>query len=167
MVGACIAEIAIIMSKSGGTRVSCQGGYQAQGAGDMMASEAGVVDGLVLWFPSLYPRDTADAAERTVVHPSLKYLDHIRSLPCLGSKTDVRPIIVVCTGRAEPHHLLKIGMGGDRRKPNIRHYVAIPVCREHHDEIHYTGPLEEIENLWGIDIWKWAFRNYLRWLDNG
>lgn len=101
------------------------------------------------------------------MHPSLEYLDHIRSLPCLGAKTDARPIIIACNEKAEPHHLLKIGMGGDRERPNVRHYAAIPVCREHHEEIHNTGPLEEIERLWFIDLWKWAFRNYLRWLEDG
>ena len=99
------------------------------------------------------------------MEPSLEYLEHIRSLPCLGSKTEARPVIVACNGRAEPHHLLKVGIGGDRKRPNVRHYAAIPLCREHHQEIHFTGSLGEIEQLWGMGLFQWAFRNYLRWLD--
>ena len=132
-------------------------------------------DGMALWYPSLYPRDTADAGaqktaatERIDVHPSLEYLNHIRSLSCLGSEIEVRPHSIPrpgpCTEKAEPHHLMKIGMGNNRKNPTVRHYTAVPLCRQHHRQIE-SLPLRTCEDRWQINLWKWAFRNYLRWLD--
>lgn len=104
--------------------------------------------------------------ERTVVHPSLKYLGHIRSLPCLGGTTQAQ-VFIPCREKAEPHHLMKIGMGNNRKNPTVRHYTAIPLCRQHHTQIETTLTLQECELMWRTNLWKWAFRNYLRWLDNG
>ena len=51
-----------------------------------------------------------------------KYLRFIRSRGCL-----------VCGKKAEPHHVRRYRWGaGTSQKPHD--YVAIPLCREHHDE---------------------------------
>lgn len=51
----------------------------------------------------------------------------------------LKRICVVCGSRADLHHLDKIGMGNNRN--NIDHVGlrVLPLCREHHNEIHMTG----------------------------
>ena len=51
----------------------------------------------------------------------------------------LKRICVVCGRRADLHHLDKIGMGNNRN--NIDHVGlrVLPLCREHHNEIHMTG----------------------------
>jgi hypothetical protein len=56
-----------------------------------------------------------------------EYLDFIRSRPCW-----------FCQKRAEPHHAIRhfrlISDGGFRRKGSD--YLAIPLCRQCHEEVH-------------------------------
>ena len=51
----------------------------------------------------------------------------------------LKRICVVCGRRADLHHLDKIGMGNNRN--NIDHVGlrVLPLCRDHHNEIHMTG----------------------------
>jgi hypothetical protein len=50
-----------------------------------------------------------------------KYLQWIQSQPC-----------EICNGKSEPHHIRKERWGaGMGQKPHD--YVAIPLCRKHHD----------------------------------
>jgi len=76
---------------------------------------------------------------------SLDYLNYIRKLPCS-----------VCGQQAEPHHLEAIGMGMNRKKPTPRHYSAIPLCREHHTEIHWNR--QKFEEKYRFNSWKEAFK---------
>tara|TARA_R100001198_G_scaffold71331_1_gene43655 strand:+ start:437 stop:742 length:306 start_codon:yes stop_codon:yes gene_type:complete len=79
--------------------------------------------------------------------PSLKYLDYVRSLNCL----------VCFTSSPDPDHLEAIGMGGNRKKPTLKHYSCIPLCRLHHTERHAL-PLKEFEDKYKINLWKEAFK---------
>ena len=79
--------------------------------------------------------------------PSLKYLDYVRGLYCL----------VCFTSSPDPDHLEAIGMGGNRKKPTLKHYSAIPLCRLHHTERHAL-PLKEFEDKYKINLWKEAFK---------
>ena len=83
---------------------------------------------------------------------SLDYLEYIKTKPCL-----------VCSKKAEPHHLLNIGMGRDRKKPLREHYTAIPLCRADHIEIHSIGIKRFSVNL---DVWKEAFNLLLEYYES-
>ena len=41
--------------------------------------------------------------------------------------------------KIDPHHIIPIGMGGNRKKENMKHYSCIPVCRKCHREYHDMG----------------------------
>ena len=118
--------------------------------------------------PTNFERHVAEVKHyslgKTGVHPSLEYLDHIRSLPCLGPVEEGS--YRGCKREAEPHHLRAVGMGNNRKKPSVQHYTAIPLCREHHLHIKALG-WRECELRWKVHLWHWAFRNYLRWLEDG
>ena len=73
-------------------------------------------------------------------HENLKYLAWIREQPCINCGS--RP--------AEPHHLIGIGLGTIGGKASDIH--TIPLCREHHDELHMVMNVEE------------RIVNQLRWL---
>ncbi len=70
----------------------------------------------------------------------LEYLDWIRGQTCL-----------VCNKEGVPHHTKAIGMGRNRNKPLKEHYSAIPLCVEHHTEIHTMGR-RMFELKYNIDI---------------
>ena len=46
---------------------------------------------------------------------------------------------IVCGGRAELHHVDRIGMGNDRTKVQHIGRMALPLCRTHHQEIDHRG----------------------------
>ena len=78
---------------------------------------------------------------------SIKYLDYIRGCTCL-----------VCFAPSpDPDHLEAIGMGGNRKKPTLKHYSAIPLCRLHHTERHAL-PLKDFEDKYKINLWYECFR---------
>ena len=79
--------------------------------------------------------------------PSLKYLDYIRGCTCL----------ICFASSPDPDHLEAIGMGGNRKKPTLKHYSAIPLCRLHHTERHAL-PLKEFEDKYKINLWYECFR---------
>ena len=86
---------------------------------------------------------------------SLKYLDYIRGCCCL----------ICFSEKPDPDHLEAIGMGGNRRKPTLKHYSAIPLCRLHHSERHSLGTTR-FEDKYKINLWKEAFKK-LRDYHNG
>ena len=45
----------------------------------------------------------------------------------------------VCGKKADLHHVDKVGMGLDRNKINHEGKECLPLCREHHSEIHVIG----------------------------
>ena len=64
---------------------------------------------------------------KPVTYENKKYLDFIRSKPCL-----------LCNRPAEPHHVRRSYWGaGVGKKPHD--YVAIPFCRECHDPKNEVG----------------------------
>ncbi len=58
-----------------------------------------------------------------------EYKEFVRGLPCL-----------VC-GRdgSDPHHLVAIGMGSNRKNATYKDFVLIPLQREYHVELHTIG----------------------------
>jgi hypothetical protein len=45
----------------------------------------------------------------------------------------------VCGRKTELHHVTKIGMGRNRREIDHIGMLALPLCRDHHDEAHRIG----------------------------
>ena len=78
---------------------------------------------------------------------SLKYLDYIRRCYCL----------ICFSENPDPDHLEAIGMGGNRKKPTLKHYTCIPLCRLHHTERYAIGTTE-FEAKYKINLWKEAFK---------
>lgn len=68
---------------------------------------------------------------------SKKYLDHVRSLPC-----------VVCGAKSEAHHFGGGGMG--LKGPDT---YAISLCHKHHMEHHQIGTLT-FQKKYNIDRWQ-------------
>lgn len=79
---------------------------------------------------------------------SPKYLAWVRSLPC-----------VMCGRPADDaHHLVGIGhFGGMGTKASDE--LTMPVCREHHDEIHRTSELWPEQEQWVARTQDLARRN--------
>lgn len=68
--------------------------------------------------------------------PMLEYVDDIPSYvyACLANKK-----CVICGKRADLHHWENIGMGRDRTEPIHEGVPVLPLCREHHTEVHTIG----------------------------
>ena len=66
---------------------------------------------------------------------SVEYLDYIRTLGC-----------AICGQQAEPHHAETGGVG-----MKCSDYKTIPLCRQHHDEIHRIGKLS-FQRKYNVDI---------------
>jgi len=75
----------------------------------------------------------------------VEYLDFVRDLPC-----------VICGDtQVSPHHLIRIGMGRDRNKSLKAHYSAIPLCSNHHRNLHDIGEIT-FSDKHSINLWKRA-----------
>jgi hypothetical protein len=75
------------------------------------------------------------------------YLDWVKSLECC-----------VCNTPADdPHHIVVSGKGMGTKTPD---YWAIPLCRQHHDELHHDKNKWEEEH--GLQ-WEHAAVTMLRW----
>ncbi len=83
---------------------------------------------------------------------SLKYIEYIRGCTCL----------VCFTSSPDPDHLEAIGMGGNRKKPSLKHYSCVPLCRLHHSERHHIGTTR-FEDKYKINLWYECFRIYREW----
>ena len=81
-----------------------------------------------------------------------EYKDHVRTLPCL-----------ICDGVADPHHLFSVGMGRDRKTPKWEDFTIIPLCREHHQELHQTGR-KKYEKKYYIYLYKEALKILAQWI---
>jgi hypothetical protein len=72
----------------------------------------------------------------------------------------------VCGCDSEPHHLFAIGMGANRMKqPEWVHYSAIPMCREHHSELHQIGVVS-FERKHNVNLYKDAITYMRRYFGN-
>lgn len=56
-------------------------------------------------------------------HENKEYLAWVRTMPCIR-----------CGKPGEPHHVIGIGLGTMGGKASDIH--TMPLCREHHDELH-------------------------------
>lgn len=52
---------------------------------------------------------------------------------------------VICGGRADLHHVNHVGMGNNRKKISHVGKKILPLCRQHHNEIHNMGEERFIE----------------------
>ena len=80
------------------------------------------------------------------------YKDHVRKLPCL-----------VCDEAADAHHLVSVGMGRKRALPRWEDYTIVPLCRNHHQELHQVG-LTVFQNNWQINLVKKALLILAQWI---
>ena len=64
----------------------------------------------------------------------------------------------------DPDHLEAIGLGGNRKKPTLKHFSCIPLCRIHHSERHSTGNTD-FQKKYGINLWKEAFKLFREYYD--
>ena len=76
-------------------------------------------------------------------HKSLEYIKYIKEQDCL----------ICFKAFVDADHLKAIGMGGNRKKPSLKHYTCIPLCRLHHRERHDLG-IERFEKKYNINLWK-------------
>ena len=76
-------------------------------------------------------------------HKSLEYIEYIKEQRCLVCFRDL----------VDADHLKAIGMGGNRKKPNYKHYTCVPLCRTHHRERHDLG-IQSFEKKHNINLWK-------------
>ena len=81
-----------------------------------------------------------------------KYIAYVKSHPC-----------VVC-GKipVDPDHLEAIGLGGNRKKPTLKDFSCVPLCRIHHTERHSIG-IGAFEVYYKVNLWKEAFKILRRW----
>ena len=68
--------------------------------------------------------------------PMLDYIDDVENFTfaCLAAKK-----CVICGKRADIHHVDALGMGANRDTINHLGMKVLPLCREHHTEIHTVG----------------------------
>lgn len=68
--------------------------------------------------------------------PMLEYVDDVDDYvyACLANKK-----CVICGKRADLHHVESVGMGRDRTEIIHEGMPVLPLCREHHTEIHTIG----------------------------
>lgn len=68
--------------------------------------------------------------------PMLEYIDDVEDYiyACLANKK-----CVICGKRADLHHVESVGMGRDRDEIIHEGMPVLPLCREHHTEVHTIG----------------------------
>jgi len=71
---------------------------------------------------------------------------------------------LVCGKPGDPHHLSHIGMGRNRKNELREHFTAIPLCREHHTEIHDKGK-DRFNLTHRIDVWQEAFKLITKYME--
>lgn len=82
-----------------------------------------------------------------------KYLDHIRSLPCL-----------VCQDpESHAHHLMILGGRGMGLKSP--HDTCVPLCMFHHNELHAMGNEYRFWDKHGVNPIDWRNKELERWDD--
>lgn len=84
---------------------------------------------------------------KTLPFKSQAYLSHVRSIPC-----------VVCGKQdTEAHHVKTRGSGGGDT-------WAVPMCVEHHREIHAIG-INTFQEKYGVDLWMELFFIAKSWIE--
>jgi len=98
--------------------------------------------------------------EAYLVHPKLvkhrneKYLEWIRQQPSIISKTFDAWDEKKGEGRNEGHHAWNTGKKGKRND-----YLAVPLTREQHTEVHHIGHLA-FQEKYNFD-WEWEIMNLM------
>lgn len=79
----------------------------------------------------------------------IEYVDDIESYvyACLAAKK-----CAVCGGRAELHHVDRVGMGRDRDDIIHEGMAVLPLCREHHTEAHGVPDAEFLERYHLVSV---------------
>ncbi len=90
-----------------------------------------------LKYPKKYPKAKIDTN-----HLSLLYVAWVRTQPCC-----------MCGRAGEPHHVSKIGSGGNRKKVSKKHFKSLSLCRIPHHRDADLGP-KIFEEKHGINIWE-------------
>ena len=77
-----------------------------------------------------------------------EYIKYIKSKPCS-----------ICGSlESDAHHMDFIGMGGNRKKPTLKDFSCVSLCRIHHTEYHSMGH-RCFTDKYGIDLWKDVYYN--------
>jgi len=83
---------------------------------------------------------------------SLDYLEYRKDGKC-----------EVCFEPAERHHMQTVGMGRDRSKPMMQHFLIASLCRQHHIEIDQIGE-KKFSEKYNTNMWEWTAKRLARWL---
>lgn len=84
---------------------------------------------------------------------SEEYLEYIKEQSCCISGTkDI-----------DAHHLEAVGMGQNRKKPNQKHFTAVPLSRELHTEVHQIG-INKFQEKYNVQLWQEAYYYFAKWL---
>jgi len=78
---------------------------------------------------------------------SLKYVKWIRT----------QPPIVRGSGRIEACHLKHTGLGGNRLKPNWRHFTCLPLPHDKHMELDNQLKVKGFNAKYGVDLWEMVY----------
>lgn len=85
----------------------------------------------------MFNRQKAYSKSNRVKNPKL--LEAVRKQPCLICKK---------IGSCDPHHIKSVGSGGSDVEDNL-----IPLCREHHTDIHKLGLNRMAAKFSSLSIW--------------
>ena len=88
----------------------------------------------------------------------MKHKKRVRTIPCQQPCT-------VCGRDAEYHHVWSYKAGGSTVAKNL-----MPLCREHHREVHDKGLTTSAKKYVSIKLWlienEWEFNDFLkRWIN--
>ena len=90
---------------------------------------------------------------------SLKYLEYLRAYSTCVVCGAPRPII---------SHTQHVGMGANRKKPDIRHFTALPMCHNCHTQGKvnmHNSTRQEFEAYHDINIWRTIFNFVARFYE--
>ena len=87
------------------------------------------------------------------IETSKEYIKYIKTLNCLACGSF--PV--------DADHLKAIGMGGNRKRSNVRDFTCIPLCRSCHTERHQLGNYQ-FEHKHSVNLWRDAFNYFVKYL---
>lgn len=73
------------------------------------------------------------------VPTKVSMLEYVSDIPDYTYQCLIHKKCVICGKRADLHHVTAIGAGRDRDKIDHLGMEVLPLCREHHNEIHSRG----------------------------
>lgn len=83
------------------------------------------------------------------IKDSLKYVEWIRK----------QPPILPGHGVVEACHLKHVGQGGNRKRPNWRHFTCLPMYTGNHIELDRQLKVKGFNEKYNLDLWElvWIF----------